>query len=72
MLKACPFCGKVPDRVERWESLTTPKVYYMVGCNNPRCKIQPTTVGYTFRQNAVNAWNKRGLHETINYSINGG
>lgn len=59
MLKACPFCGVVPDRVERWENLMTPNIYYMVACNNQRCKIQPTTTGYTNRQNAVKAWNKR-------------
>lgn len=59
MLKACPFCGKVPDRVERWESLIHVDIYYMVGCDNKRCKIQPTTSGYASRAGAVNAWNKR-------------
>ena len=59
MLKECPFCGKVPERVERWESLTSIDIYYMVACNNKRCKIQPTTTGYANRASAVNAWNKR-------------
>lgn len=59
MLKACPFCGKVPDRVERWESLIHVDIYYMVSCDNHKCKIQPTTIGYATRAGAVNAWNKR-------------
>lgn len=59
MLKACPFCGVVPDRVERWESLINWHTYYMVGCNNKKCKIQPTTIGYANSVSAVNAWNKR-------------
>lgn len=59
MLKECPFCGVVPDRVERWESLINWHIYYMVGCNNKHCKIQPTTIGYATRAAAVSAWNKR-------------
>lgn len=59
MLKSCPFCGEVPDRVKSWESLTDHKIIYVVACNNLKCAITPVTKPYKTRAGALRAWNKR-------------
>lgn len=59
MLKPCPFCGEVPDRVKSWRNLLNHKTTYNVSCNNYYCEIQPTTADYQTRARALRAWNKR-------------
>ena len=53
-LKPCPFCGVVPT-VEFNNGIKK----YWIGCNNPKCRIQPTTDAHTNKSVIVREWNRR-------------
>ena len=54
-LKPCPFCGVVPT-VEFGDEIKK----YWISCNNPKCRIQPTTDAHTHKSVIVREWNRRG------------
>lgn len=57
-LKPCPFCGVVPDGVERYNIGET--TYFFVVCENISCKVGPDAdCGYRSLEEAADAWNTR-------------
>lgn len=53
-LKPCPFCGVVPT-VEFGNGIQK----YWISCDNPKCRIQPTTDAHTNKSVIVREWNRR-------------
>ena len=51
--KPCPFCGKIPK--VRYDG-----IMYEVACDNDDCKIAPSSYRYSTKEEAFDAWNKRG------------
>lgn len=54
VLKSCPFCGSLP-RVEQNNS--TKK--YWIQCDNPKCRIQPSTDMHLSLAVIAREWNRR-------------
>lgn len=48
----CPFCNAAPKESEHGK-------IYMVGCQNPRCLVNPVTNGRPTLSLALMDWNKR-------------
>ena len=53
-LKPCPFCGETPTR-EFGNGIKK----YWISCNNPKCRIQPTTDAHTNKSVVTREWNRR-------------
>lgn len=50
-LKKCPWC-KAKPKIPHMKM-------YQVGCFNPLCQVQPQTLLFPTKREAVKAWNKR-------------
>lgn len=53
-LKPCPFCGKTPI-VEFGNGIKK----YWISCNNPKCRVQPTTDAHIKKSVITREWNRR-------------
>lgn len=53
-LKSCPFCGEIPT-MEYGNGINK----YWIGCNNPKCRIQPMTDAHTNKSVVTREWNRR-------------
>lgn len=56
-LKPCPFCGVVPDGVERYN--LSGNTYFFVMCVNSDCKVCPDVDCCESPEEAADAWNTR-------------
>lgn len=54
-LKECPFCGGVPKLRFSGENINK----WIVECDNPQCRIQPTTDYHKLKWLVVREWNHR-------------
>ena len=57
----CPFCGAQPD-IDTHKPCRQAPTDYGVCCMNPKCKVQPLTVGHDSEEEAIAAWNARADH----------
>lgn len=54
-LKPCPFCGESPrlkfikNNINKW----------VIGCDNYKCRIQPSTDYHRLKNIVVREWNRR-------------
>ena len=62
-LKPCPFCGEMPNRGQN----TTTKKYW-IGCENPRCRINPTADHHISKAVVTREWNKRAENEELEFT----
>lgn len=55
ILKPCPFCGRRPSKVRKYDE------YYRVECKgkSSNCFIRPKTGLYETEEAAIEAWNRR-------------
>ena len=60
-LKHCPFCGVVP-KVEKFEDRRK-RITYGIECREADCDIQPLTLWYADKEEAIKAWNRRADKE---------
>ena len=55
-LKPCPFCG---GRAFVKSSIQPVGFAYRVYCGNEDCKVEPQTHAYFYKDQAIEAWNRR-------------
>ena len=57
-LKICPFCGAVPFEKSYVDEYSG-DMKYLVGCDNPKCRIQPCTSAHRIKAVITREWNRR-------------
>lgn len=55
-LKPCPFCGRMPNIIER---KTSTKSNFRIECKNMNCQIIVGTFAFLTVEEAIEAWNRR-------------
>ena len=55
-LRPCPFCGRLPNIVER---KTQKSSFFCVECKNINCQILVSTLPCKTEETAIEAWNRR-------------
>ena len=57
-LKACQFCGEMPDiRIRNYPIVYPHRVGYAIECNNGSCPVRPEVHCFLILQEAIKAWN---------------
>lgn len=55
-LKPCPFCG-IGGSWRSWGTLDDRENIFK--CGNPKCPVQPKTISFATRDEALEVWNTR-------------